>query len=57
MLSAPYFSRTLRHEAKVWSVAFSSDGQQLASGSQDGTIRIWDVREPEAAPTILRHEP
>ena len=39
------------------SVTFSSDGQQLASGSDDKSVRLWDVRQPEAAPTILRgHE-
>ena len=41
----------------VWSVAFSPDGQRLASGSGDGTVRLWDLRQPEAASTILRgHE-
>ena len=30
------------HAGWVWSVAFSPDGQRLASGSVDQTVRIWD---------------
>ena len=34
---------TLRgHSAIVRSVCFSSDGKQLTSGSEDGTVRNWD---------------
>jgi WD40 repeat protein len=31
------------HTSKVMSVAFSPDGKTLASGSQDGTLRLWQV--------------
>jgi WD40 repeat protein len=31
------------HEATVNCAAFSPSGKWLASGSQDGTVRIWDV--------------
>ena len=35
-------------ENYVWSLAFSVDGKTLASGSGDGTVRLWDT-EPVAA--------
>jgi WD40 repeat protein len=31
------------HTGNVWCVAFSSDGNRVLSGSQDGTLRIWSV--------------
>jgi predicted NACHT family NTPase len=58
ILSVPHFSHILRgHESTVFSVAFSPDGQTLASGGEDNTIRLWDLRQPAAAPAVLRgHE-
>jgi WD40 repeat protein len=40
----------------VESVAFSPDGQTLASGSDDGQVRVWDVRDP-ARPVLLAKVP
>ena len=34
-----------RHNAKVRSIAFSRDGKVLASGSSDGKVRQWVIRE------------
>ena len=31
------------HNDSVWILAFSKDGQNLASGSLDGTVRLWDI--------------
>jgi WD40 repeat protein len=33
-------------DTAVDSVAFSSDGQTLASGNDDGTIGLWDITDP-----------
>ncbi len=37
------------HERGVATVVFSPDGTLLASGSWDGTIRIWDVEDRRAS--------
>jgi len=42
------------HEDAVNSVAYSSDGRLLSSGSADGTVRIWDMRTGEEVMTPLR---
>ena len=37
------------HEYDVWAVAFSPDGERLASGGfNDGRVRIWDLSTGEA---------
>jgi eukaryotic-like serine/threonine-protein kinase len=33
------------HDDEVWSVAYSLDGQSIASASWTGPVRIWDVRD------------
>jgi WD40 repeat protein/mono/diheme cytochrome c family protein len=39
------------HTATVNCVAFSSDGTRAVSGSDDRTIRLWDVTPTEKSPT------
>jgi WD40 repeat protein len=40
------------HTSWVRSVAWSPDGRILASGSQDETIKLWDVKTGECLKTL-----
>lgn len=41
------FYKELRgHTRFIWDVAFRRDGALLASGGNDGSIALWDVRDP-----------
>src|SRR2546427_7978597 len=45
------------HSGKVISVAFSPDGQLLASGSDDGLGRLWDLHSQQIVSTITNPTP
>jgi WD40 repeat protein len=54
-LSPPNFAleRTLKaHSGWVTTIAFSADGQRLASGSWDRTVKFWEVASGEKLSTV-----
>lgn len=46
------------HTGTIWSFDFSKDGTRLVSGSNDGSVRIWNVAERKTILTISKaHKP
>ena len=43
------------HNFRVRSVAWSPDGKQIASGSDDDTIKIWDSQSGDCQSTLTGH--
>jgi DNA-binding beta-propeller fold protein YncE len=44
------------HTDQVYSVAFSPDGKQIASGSADETVRIWNAETGQELHKFAEHE-
>lgn len=43
------------HTNSVWSVAISRDGQTLVSGSEDDTIKVWNLKTGNLNQTLSAH--
>ena len=54
--NSPLYVATFEeHMEEVWSVSFSPNGAILASGSSDGTVKLWDVAAQAHIATLDGH--
>ncbi len=51
----PKIRNLMAHADSVWTVAYSRDGALLASGSFDGTIKLWDTANLKVIRTLEGH--
>ena len=49
------FTTLSGHTADVYDVAYSPDGGTLATGSADGTVRLWNVATGQLSSTLTGH--
>ncbi|XP_074295561.1 WD repeat-containing protein YMR102C [Silene latifolia] len=56
-LSALFEAQEIKaHKGIIWSMKFSPDGQYLASGGQDGVVRVWRVKSVDSCPDRFPEE-
>ncbi len=44
------------HSRRVYGIAFSPDGQHLITGSEDQTVRLWDIATGECLRVLSGHD-
>jgi WD40 repeat protein/serine/threonine protein kinase len=42
-LNQKHLCSLIGHSDRIWSVSITPDGQKVISGSNDGTLRVWDL--------------
>ena len=45
------------HSDWVRSVAYSPDGKHIVSGSEDGTVKVWDSQTGKEVSVLFCHRP
>ncbi|MEJ2208465.1 MAG: BTAD domain-containing putative transcriptional regulator [Anaerolineae bacterium] len=43
------------HDGRVWGLAYSPDGQRLATAGDDATVRVWNVHTGKQVLTLTGH--
>ncbi|REJ73311.1 MAG: hypothetical protein DWQ29_19190 [Planctomycetota bacterium] len=51
----PHLAACLEHEGWVRCLAVSPDGRLLATGSEDGSVRVWTMDGGELAAPVMQH--
>ena len=52
---SPHIRTLTGHTSSVYSVAFSPNGNKIASSSSDRTVRLWDANTGQNIRTLTGH--
>jgi WD40 repeat protein len=54
--NSPLISTFLGHQKSVWTVAITPDGKKAISGSDDNTLKVWNLNTAKEIFTLIGHE-